>query len=69
VQRLSAAFAPWGASKPEWQILSDLAGTMGLNIAWPDASSVFAELASTEPAFFNLSYDVLGEQGLLLRPQ
>ena len=37
-------------------------------VSFPDAQAVFAELAGTEPAFQGLSYDVIGDQGAVLKP-
>ena len=67
MQRLTAAFAPWAESKPEWQILSDLAALLGVGITYPDAQAVFLELAQQEPAFRGLMAAQLKDYGALLR--
>jgi len=66
VQRITAAVAPWAESKPEWQILSDLAAALGVEITFPDAQTVFLELAQHEPAFRGMLASQLGEYGTVL---
>ena len=67
VQRIKAAVGLWGEAKPEWHILSELAGALGLKTAFADAPSIFAELAKSERAFQGLSYQAVGDQGALLK--
>jgi len=67
VQRIRAAAGPWGEAKPEWALASELAAKLELGLTFVDAPSIFAELAKTEPAFRELSYDVIGDQGVLLQ--
>ena len=67
VQRIRAALGPWDEAKPEWQILSELAGALGLTTTFTDAPAIFAELAKAEQAFQGLSYHAIGDQGALLQ--
>ena len=67
VQRIHAALNPWGESKPDWQILLELAAKLGVTLTYPDAPAIFAELASREPAFQGLSYQSIGDQGAMLK--
>ena len=67
VQRIRAALGACGEAKPEWQICSELAAALGLKAAFADAPSVFAGLAKTERAFHGLTYQAIGDQGVLLK--
>jgi NADH-quinone oxidoreductase subunit G len=67
VQRIHAALAPWGESKLEWAILAELAERLGLSMTFPDAAAIFAQLAKTEKPFQDLSYQGIGDQGVLLK--
>ncbi len=66
VQRIHPAVGPWGESKPDWQIVSELAGKMGQTMSFVDACSIFVELGQKEAAFHELMYETIGEQGALL---
>ena len=65
VQRLHAALPPWAEAKPEWTILNDLAGRLGLPATFTDAPAIFAELAAKEPSFRGLTYQTIGDQGAM----
>ncbi len=67
VQRLMTAVDPWAEAKPEWAILGALAARLGIDVNFPDAPTIFTEMAAKEPAFQGLTYDRLGEQGMLLK--
>ena len=66
VQRIRPAFEPWGEARMDWAILADLAARAGVSVSYPDAPTIFSELAQTEPAFHGLSYERLGDHGALL---
>ncbi|HEX9780573.1 MAG TPA: molybdopterin-dependent oxidoreductase [bacterium] len=66
VQRIEAAFACAGESRPEREILGALAEALGLAKVEPEAQAVFAELVRREPAFRGLSWAALGEHGAML---
>ncbi len=65
VQRIKKAFEPLGESKPTWQFLSNLAVELGLTLSYNKAEDVFNDLAREVPAFRNMSYKKLGNQGLI----
>jgi NADH-quinone oxidoreductase subunit G len=67
VQRIQAAFDPLGQSQPEWQILTELAGRLGVSVRFVDAMSTFLELANQEPAFKGLMHQTLADQGAMMR--
>ncbi|MBI3312346.1 MAG: molybdopterin-dependent oxidoreductase, partial [Candidatus Omnitrophica bacterium] len=66
VQRIHPAFPPLGEAKADWQILAELAKRVNAPCAFPDAQTIFKELAAREAAFASLSYDLIGDQGALL---
>ena len=67
VQRLYQAFPPLGDAKPDWQILLEFAKRLGLPLNFLDAESIFKSLATLEPAFQGLSYELIGDHGALLK--
>ena len=67
VQRIHAALHCAGESKLEWQILTGLAGRLGIKLAFPDAQTIFAELAKTEPPFQGMTYQSIGDHGALIQ--
>jgi len=67
VQRINAALTPWGESKPDFQILGELAQALGLGLTLTDPPTVFTELAKTEKPFRGLTYQAIGEQGAMLK--
>ena len=71
VQRVRAAHAPRGDSRPDWQIICDLAqrieSRLGRDTAKWDFSSpeeVFAEMASVVPDFAGVTYERIDKVGL-----
>lgn len=58
-QRLYQALEPLGDSKPDWQIISEIANRMGAGWAYNHPSEVMAEAASLTPLFAGVSYDRL----------
>ncbi|MBI3920535.1 MAG: molybdopterin-dependent oxidoreductase [Armatimonadetes bacterium] len=66
VQRIHEAVPPLGESLPEWQILNELARALGLDWDYQGTEHIFAELAKDVPAFANLTYEILGDQGQTL---
>ena len=66
VQRIRQALKPLGKSRPEWQILQNLASKMGVRLEYQDAQKIFENLARRVPAFKELSYGKIGSGGVLL---
>ena len=66
VQRIRRAVPPLGEAKPDWQIWLELALQMNFLLEFDGAEAVFRSMASHEPAFTGLTYEGLGEQGMLL---
>jgi formate dehydrogenase major subunit len=65
VQRVRQAIEPVGNSRPDWQIVCDLAKRLdsrGFDFACP--SDIMSEIASVAPIFGGISYSRLEEEGL-----
>lgn len=54
-------------AKPSWQILTMLSKKLGGKLDYRMAEEVFDDLASSNDEFKGLDYDVIGEQGELLK--
>ncbi|MEX0843646.1 MAG: molybdopterin-dependent oxidoreductase, partial [Balneolaceae bacterium] len=54
---------------PAWEIMNKLAERMGLNISFGQSREIMDEIASTNPAFTNVSYERMdNEMGINLNP-
>ena len=67
VQRIWPAFAPLGDSKSDWEILSLLSAELGVPVAYKNSQEIFKDIAATVGPFAGLSYEVIGDQGALLK--
>ena len=50
IQRLYQVFEPLGGSRPDWQIIQDVANRLGANWNYKHPSEIMAEIASLTPA-------------------
>jgi formate dehydrogenase alpha subunit len=72
VQRVHRAIAPRGGSRPDWEIVCDLARRIEARLGRPnsagweysDPSEIMAEIAHMVPEYAGVSYDRLGKNGL-----
>ena len=53
-----------GLSRPDWQIITDLANLFGANWSYADTDEIFAELASVTPQYGGISHTRLENGGL-----
>ncbi len=67
LQRFAKALEPLGDSMPEWKIWKEMLGRYGTPLLQEDEQAVFKVMAESEPAFKGLSYDALGEGGVLVK--
>ncbi|HYW50778.1 MAG TPA: 2Fe-2S iron-sulfur cluster-binding protein [Gemmatimonadaceae bacterium] len=65
VQRFLQARTPPVQARPSHRVIGDVAATIGAGTFPALASDVFAQLATTVPAFAGMSYRTLGLQGAL----
>ena len=64
VQRFHKAIEPIGESKPEWQIISELAQKMGYNMSYNSPAEIMEEIASLTPIYGGMFYPRLEKEGL-----
>ncbi|MFD1361544.1 formate dehydrogenase subunit alpha [Lentibacillus salinarum] len=67
-QRLYKALDPVGESRPDWAIITDLAGRMGYKWEYDSPSDIMDESASLAPLFAGVSYDRLTDYNSLQWP-
>ncbi len=65
VQRIGKAFDPIKGSRPEWEILLDLAQRLKVPVATKSQQELFTQMASAVPAFAGLTYEKIGLQGAM----
>jgi formate dehydrogenase (NADP+) alpha subunit len=63
VQRVRKAVEPIGNTKPDWQIIMEVAKRMGGNFNYADPSEIFDEVASLTSQYAGINYDRL-EHGI-----
>lgn len=59
IQRLYQVFEPLAGSRPDWQIVRDLANHLGANWNYEHPAQIMDEVASLAPLFAGVSYDRL----------
>lgn len=64
VQRVRQAIVPLGESRPDWQILVDLATRMGLPMSYENPEAVFEEVRSLTPSYAGITYQRINRTGL-----
>ncbi|MBC7334853.1 MAG: molybdopterin-dependent oxidoreductase, partial [Clostridia bacterium] len=64
VQRVRRAIAPVGQSRPDWQIVTDLAARLGYSMHYASPAAVMEEIAALTPIYGGIFYDRLGDEGL-----
>jgi len=63
VQKINKAIDPLGNSLPTWQIVANLAGTLGQTCKYVCSEDIFVDLADRVVEFENLSYAKIGDRG------
>ena len=64
IQRIRQAVLPPGEAKPDWEIISALAGKMGKPFGYQTASQIMEEIASLTPIYGGVRFDRLDHDGL-----
>ena len=59
IQRLYQVFEPLGESRPDWQIIMDVANRMGAGWNYAHPSEIYQEVASLTPLFAGVTYERL----------
>jgi formate dehydrogenase major subunit len=68
IQRLYEVFEPLAGSRPDWQIIRDVANHLGATWNYQHPSEVMDEIASLTPMFAGVTYDRLEGYGSLQWP-
>ena len=64
VQRVRAALAPRGESKPDWRIIQELATRMGYPMNYAHPREVFEEIARLTPSYAGITYERIEYEGI-----
>jgi formate dehydrogenase major subunit len=59
IQRLYQVFEPMGESRPDWQIIMDVANRLGANWTYAHPSEIYKEIAALTPMFAGVTYERL----------
>src|SRR6266550_2192158 len=59
IQRLYEVFEPLEGSRPDWQIIQDVANHLGADWNYRHPSEIYAEIASLTPLFAGVTYERL----------
>ena len=59
IQRLYEVFEPLQGSRPDWQIIQDIANRLGANWQYQHPSEIYREVASLTPLFAGVTYERL----------
>src|SRR3990170_243373 len=65
VQLGKEALTAPGAARPDWQIVCDIATRMGYPMRYDSPEQIFREMASLTPSYAGITYERLGDAGLL----
>jgi len=64
IQRVRKAIEPVGDSKPDWVIISEVAGRLAYTMSYKDPAEIMEEIASLTPSYGGIYYDRLDQSGL-----
>lgn len=64
VQRFNQAIKPLGESRPDWEIIAEIATLLGYPMRYESPIEIMAEIAGVTPIYGGIGHDRLGEQGL-----
>jgi formate dehydrogenase alpha subunit len=64
VQRVRKAVSPPGQARPDWEILSDLSGRLGIKGDYKSAKQVFEEISQVTPSYGGINYRRIERGGL-----
>jgi formate dehydrogenase major subunit/formate dehydrogenase alpha subunit len=64
VQRIRKAVDAPGYAKPDWQIIAELATTMGYSMTYASAEDIMAEINQLTPSYAGITYDRIHDEGI-----
>jgi len=68
VQMVNKVMEPKGESRPDWQILQDIANRMGRDWAYADTAEIMREVKSLTPLYGGVSHERVRDEGGLQWP-
>jgi formate dehydrogenase major subunit len=68
IQRLYQVFEPLGGSRPDWEIIRDIANKLGANWTYARPADIMDEIASCTPLFAGVTYERLAGYNSLQWP-
>lgn len=66
VQRLHRALKPFGLSKPDWEILCEVANRLGASWSYASASTITEQLGREVTAYAHVTYEKVGSLGIAI---
>jgi len=64
VQRVRKAIEPVGDSRPDWQIICDLATRLGYPMSYDNPEKIMEEIAAVTPSYRGISYKRIARRGI-----
>ncbi len=64
VQRVRPAISPAGNSRPDWEILADLASRFGYPMSYDSPREIMQEIARLTPSYAGIEYSRLEKEGI-----
>lgn len=64
IQRVRKAIEPMGRSRPDWQIICQIAQNMGYNMNYNSTNEIMKEIARVTPIYGGIHYNRLDGEGL-----
>ena len=64
VQRVRKAIEPLGNARPDWQIIAELSGRLGVSMKYNSPAEIMQEIASLTPSYGGIRYERLEGLGL-----
>jgi NADH-quinone oxidoreductase subunit G len=65
VQRVNRAIRPVGMARSDFEVLNSLYATLSGRMPYADTRQLFAELSATVPGYAGLTYEALGDVGVI----
>ncbi|MBI5749508.1 MAG: molybdopterin-dependent oxidoreductase [Nitrospinae bacterium] len=69
VQKINKAIEPIGESRPDWEIIKELANRMGGNFKYSFTEDIFKEITTAVPAYGGITYSSIKNNGKVVNYQ
>jgi len=64
VQRIRKAVEPPGESRPDWDIICEIATRMGFPMSYENSQAIFEEISRVTPSYAGISYERIDLEGI-----